>query len=265
MPFHTPKALYWLEERAPLHMRDSHPCVEQQRTASPGEAPVTNAKRTTSGIPTSGSSKAGPGRPPKPPAYAGPSPFSSLLAEFMWNSRDSSNRPLGVGQLAIRLGLSRHTVNTWVHRNALPDVDTLLRVLRTLNIPVARLLDYYRAVGLPVPPLTDADAAEAQERTPPATTTAPAPAPRARATKTTSADLSDPWEATITATTDSLRQLGIPEAAIAATVANIRATQAGEPHSLQRHVTAEHAEPERESEREGEPKQSPRGPHSQRR
>ncbi len=213
--------------------------------------------------------------PRKEPAYPGPSPFSSVLAEYMWQSRDSRNRPLGVSQLAIRLGVPRPTLNTWVHRNVVPDLEIVLAVLRTLNIPVERLFAHYRAAGLPVPPLTEAEA-NANANASVGTQAAPPPtvAPQQRAVQTPLASTTpaaspaaspDPWEATITATTDSLRQLGIPEAAIAATVANIRATQAGEPHPLHRHVTAEHAKPESErDEADSEHPPEARRPHAKR-
>ena len=210
--------------------------------------------------------RAGPA-PRKEPVYPGPSPFSSVLAEYMWQSRDSRNRPLGVGQLAIKLGVPRPTLNTWVHRNVVPDLEIVLAVLRTLNIPVERLFAYYGAAGLPVPPLTDAEAQQRAAQTTggdqpaarePARMSAPAPQqqplPASPATATPS---TDPWEAMIANTADSLRQYGVPEAAIAATLANIRATQAGQPHAFARHVAAEHAEPQEPDQGESPRQQRP--------
>ena len=209
------------------------------------------APNTAANAPTP---KRRPGPPPKTPTYTGPSPFSSVLAEYMWQSRDARNRQLGVGQLAIRLGVPRPTLNTWIHRNVVPDLDVVLAVLRTLNIPVDRLLAYYRDAGVPVPPLTQAEAtamaaaAESHDERPTApmpTLTHPAPsAPAAPAAPAAAATTSpDPWDATIVSTVAALHELGLDETAIAATVERIRATQAGHSQHPQiaRHVAAEHA------------------------
>lgn len=247
--------------------------LARDASAGKGVPPMPNS--------TASGKRVGPA-PRKEPAYPGPSPFSSVLAEYMWQSRDTRNRPLGVGQLAIRLGVPRPTLNTWVHRNVVPDLEIVLAVLRTLNIPVERLFAHYRAAGLPVPPLTEAEAnantnagaqvappptaaTAAQQRAvqPPLAPTTPTPEPTPAPTASPAAN-PDPWEDMIASTTDSLRQYGVPEAAIAATLANIRATQAGQPHALQHHVTAEHAESEPER-GEGEPKQQPRGPSAKHR
>ena len=152
-----------------------------------------------------------------------PTPWARVLLDFMWNQRPPDEPPLTNAQLAVRLHLSRVTVNHWIYNRVIPNLETAIDVLHTLNIPVERLIRAYDQEGIPAPPLAEhqADGHPADEQR--------------RST--------DQWDAMIQQTTSTLQDAGMDEHTIGAVIDRIRATQIGSrpPQPLAAHIAAEHA------------------------
>jgi DNA-binding phage protein len=96
------------------------------------------------------------------PRYAQPSeltPFAQVLIDYMWNRRRPTQAPLGVTQLADKLGMPRQNVNNWIYRGTVPTFEVVLAVLVRLDIPLRQLYDAYQRTGLPVPRWDEDDTA----------------------------------------------------------------------------------------------------------
>jgi transcriptional regulator with XRE-family HTH domain len=88
------------------------------------------------------------------PRYIQPpelTPFAQVLLDYMWNRRNPTQAPLGVAQLAARLGVPRQNVNNWIARGTVPTFEVILAVLARLDIPLRTLYDAYQRAGLTVP------------------------------------------------------------------------------------------------------------------
>lgn len=153
-------------------------------------------------------------------------PFQLVLRDFMWNQRSPSQPPLTVGQLAIRLGVSRVNVSNWITGRVQPDTNRIFTVLAQLGIPLQRFADAYRELGLTVPPLLEEDLTD-QGPTPRAYTTPAAP-------------LQDEWQEMIDRTAAAMREQGLDAATIAAVIEHVRDRQANR-RPYQRHIAAEHS------------------------
>ena len=175
--------------------------------------------------------------PRKPPSEHVHTPFGDLLLDVMYNQRAPLEPPLTIGQLAIRLGISRMTLQTWIYRGVVPSVDVAMQIFAQLHIPLERALHAYETANLPVPPLTETETQTRQH-----------PGRRAHAGAHTggededaSAPDADPWTAMIAQTQADLRAAGMDEHTIGAVIDRIRATQMGS-RPLAAHIAAEHAE-----------------------
>ncbi|HEX6819107.1 MAG TPA: helix-turn-helix transcriptional regulator [Ktedonobacterales bacterium] len=201
-----------------------------------------------------------PKAPQPKPAPGTLSPWAYVLTDYAWNRRAPNERPRTAGQIATRIGQRRQTVYSWFEGTT-PDVHTLFAVMAQLNIPLERLAAGYAQAGLPFPPLTEAEAAqraaapsEERSNTPPQPAGLTAAPSHSTPTPAATPAPPDSWDSMIASTVASLHELGIPDAAIDATVERIRATQAGhaQPPATQRHITAEHTDPEPQLEPEPE-------------
>lgn len=73
-----------------------------------------------------------------------PSPFATLLQDYMWSLRP----PLNAHKLAHRLGIGRQTVYNWLNAGTIPQATMLPNVARVTSISLSTL---YEVCGYPVP------------------------------------------------------------------------------------------------------------------
>lgn len=211
------------------------------------------------------------------PKYSEPrelTPWAQVLTDFMWNQRSPRRPPLNVPQLAVRLGMPRQNVGAWIYRNVVPSFEIMMAVLARLNIPLRTLYDAYATAGLPMPAWdasaaattpTPADEEELPEIPRRRSSTAlpveeierresiqgnirgPEPLPYTpQPPRDLARELAEEWDTVIAQTAKSLRDAGMPQAMVDGAIAALRARQRGE-DPFQRHIDAEHSEPDPDS------------------
>ena len=160
-------------------------------------------------------------------------PFRHVLIDFMWNRRAPLEPPMTQGQLAIRLGLPRTTIASWLTGKITPPMDLVFDVLARLDIPLQRLNDEYHALSLPVPPLL----AEDTGPTPRAYEPPPAATAAAASARPTQAD---EWGEMVNRVAAEAREIGMDPDTIAALVEHISDRQANR-RPYQANIAAEHS------------------------
>lgn len=173
-------------------------------------------------------------RPKKPPRDASQqqTPFGRVLIDYMWNQRDPMEPPLTTGQLAVRVGVQRSTISNWISGRFVPPLDTVFEVLARLHIPLQRLADAYRELGMQTPELLQPDTGPQ-----PRSFIPPSAGQRAGATSAR-----DEWDDMINRTVSALRDTGLDPDTIAAVIEHIRDRQANR-QPYQQHILAEHTQP----------------------
>jgi hypothetical protein len=141
-------------------------------------------------------------------------PLARLLAEYAWSQRP----PMSIGQMAIKAGLSRATMYSWVGHGVTPMASTLYDVGLRLGIPLA---DLYAAAGIPMPEV---------------------PSPRREYVAGMRESRAQLFDRMVENMADALREQGFGEAAIQQVVAHVRARQYPERPSLEGNVLSEFAE-----------------------
>lgn len=177
-------------------------------------------------------------------------PFRHVLIDYMWNRRSPLEPPMSQGQLAIRLGMPRTTLTHWLNGTITPPLDVIFDVLARLGIPVQRLVEEYRGMGLPVPPLLEEDTGPTPRAyLPPAQP----PARHATAQATAQANAGSEWDEMVERVAAEARDIGMDPDTIAVLVEHIRNRQQNR-NPYDRYIRAEHS-PEHAEQRQ--PSQAP--------
>lgn len=188
-------------------------------------------------------------------------PFGEVLTDFM-----GSQRPLWTtGKVGQKLGIRRQTVANWIYHDITPPIEVMLEVLAKLNIPISRLIEAYARRGIPVPILappeeleelaalsakgrTGSPQAQAQQ----AASQEPAPRPPSPE------EVAKAWDDMVAQTRAVMLATGFPEQALDALLASLSRRES--PADFSRHISSEHAAPQRPQESDSGSRPDSRAP-----